>query len=954
MCADTSKIEQQTVSDEYHAAEDNCIRVHNARTHNLKSIDVELPRDQFVVITGVSGSGKSSLAFDTLYAEGQRRYIESLSSYARQFLEQMPRPDCDQILGLPPTIAIEQQAAGGGPRSTVATITEVYDFLRLLYARAGVPHCPDCGAEIEHQTLEQIVSSIADLPDGARISLLAPVVRGRKGHYRELFERVRSDGYVKARIDGKLRDLDDVHHVERYKTHDIEVVVDRLVNKKSSEGRVTDSVKTALEMGQGTCIALVGDDEMLFSQRYACPECGKGFEEPTPNMFSFNSPYGQCPRCEGLGTLDSFDEGLIVPDPDLSLSEDAIHAWQKWGGRTGRTFTQNLVDLTEVLEIDWETPFSEIDEQKRRALMHGEGLPDGSGIAKENTVVPSLERLLNTTSSKRTRRKLKKYMSPTECPECEGARLRPQALAVTVGGKNVAEVCAMPVSECVEFFEDLEFEGVRAKIARPVVKEVTQRLQFMVDVGLHYLSGDRLAGTLSRGEQQRVRLATQIGSALTGVLYVLDEPSIGLHYRDNARLLDSLERLRDSGNSVLVVEHDEPTICRSDWILDLGPAAGRNGGEVVYNGPAEEITDCEESLTAAYLNRSKSIPTPDHSREVNEDEKLVVRGARQHNLKKLDVEFPLGVFCCVTGVSGSGKSTLVQDTLYRALARKLYSSREKPGQHDALEGVDHVERVLQVDQSPIGKTPRSTPATYTKVFDHIREVFARTRQAQVRGYDVGRFSFNTKAGRCSVCNGMGEKKIEMNFLPDLSVTCEECGGRRYNDETLQVTVRGKNIADVLAMTVEEALDFFKNYPPIVRRLRTLRDVGLGYLTLGQPSPTLSGGEAQRIKLARELGKVSTGDTVYILDEPTTGLHFDDVRKLLKTLHGLTDMGNTPIVIEHNLEVIKNADYIIDLGPEGGRNGGTVVATGSPGEVSKAKNSHTGEALREYFEYFAKS
>jgi len=930
------------------APRDNCIRVYNARTHNLKSISVELPRDTLLVITGVSGSGKSSLAFDTLYAEGQRRYIESLSTYARQFLEQMPRPDCDQITGLPPTIAIEQQAGIGGSRSTVATTTELYDFLRLLFARVGVPHCPRCGCQIQHQTLEQIVGTITDLPVGARIILLAPLVRGRRGHYRELFERIRSEGYVRARIDGEVRDLDEVDHLERYKTHDIDVVVDRVVNRKSSVDRLTDSVRTALEVGGGACIALHEDGtERFFSQRFACPECGIGFEEPTPNLFSFNSPYGRCPHCQGTGTVESFDEELVVPYPALSLEEGAVDAWRGWGGRMERRLEEMLVRLARALAIDPKIPFERIARHKRRALLWGDGLEGVDGLTRDDAVIPTLQNLLERTSSERTARKLARYMSPVPCPECKGARLRPEALAVTVDGKNISMVCSMTVRDCVDFFGSLRFSGARAKIAAPILKEIAKRLSFMMDVGLHYLSLDRLTSTLSRGELQRVRLATQIGSGLTGILYVLDEPSIGLHYRDNARLLDSLERLRDAGNTVVVVEHDESTIRRSDWILDLGPGAGRQGGEVVYNGPASEVGRCAKSLTAQYLTRRRQIPLPRRLRKPQKGKFLVVEGAREHNLKDITVAFPLGLFCCVTGVSGSGKSTLVEDILGRALARKLYGSRVKPGLHRRLRGTEHIDRVLQIDQSPIGSTPRSTPATYTKVFDEIRKVFAGTRQALVRGYSASRFSFNARGGRCEVCKGMGEKKIEMNFLPDLAVTCQECAGQRYNDETLQITVRGKNIADVLAMTIEEALEFFKNYPPIARKLRTLRDVGLGYLTLGQPSPTLSGGEAQRIKLARELGKLSTGSTLYIFDEPTTGLHFDDIRKLLKTFHGLADMGNTLIVIEHNLEVIKNADYIIDLGPEGGEEGGRVVASGTPQEVAACRDSHTGRALREY-------
>ncbi len=926
------------------------IGVLHARTNNLKNVDLRLPRDAVVAVTGVSGSGKSSLAFDTLYAEGQRRYIESLSSYARQFLEQMPRPDCDLIVGLPPTIAIEQEMRGAGPRSTVATTTEIYDFFRLLYARLGTPHCPDCGAEIRHQSLEQIVAGIQDLPEGTKLSLLAPVVRGRRGHYRELLENVRSEGYVRARIDGVIRDLDEVERLERYQVHDIEVVVDRPVVRGGTQTRLADSVRTALSVGSGTCIALTEDgEEILFSQLFACPECGRGFEEPNPNTFSFNSPYGQCENCKGLGTVDSFDPELIVPDPSVSLSDGAIRGWSDWSGRTGREFDRLLEKVTDALDIDPDTPFRQLPTEKRRALLTGEGLQDLDGLEPSDAVIPSLRNLLEETGSKSTKRKLRRYMSPDACPDCGGRRLRPEALAVTIDGTDVARLCALSIRDCRRFFEQLAFEGSRARIAEPILKEIRQRLGFMLDVGLHYLTCDRRSNTLSRGEFQRIRLATQIGSALTGVCYVLDEPSIGLHHRDNARLLDSLERLRDSGNTILVVEHDESTIRRADWVLDLGPGAGREGGHVVFNGPLDELLECPDSMTARYLTGQEQIAVPERVRRADPDRRIAVRGAREHNLKDIDVEFPLGLFCCVTGVSGSGKSTLVHDVLYRALKRRLHGSREKPGLHRDVEGWDQIDRVLEIDQSPIGRSPRSCPATYTKVFDRIREAFAQTRQARVSGYTASRFSFNTRAGRCPVCDGLGEKKIEMSFLPDMRLECEECQGRRFNEQTLQITIRGKNIADVLDMTVEEALEFFANYPGIERRLRTMRDVGLGYLTLGQPSTTLSGGEAQRIKLTRELGKRSKGNTLYILDEPTTGLHFDDIEKLLRTLHALVDMGNTIIVIEHNLEIIKNADYIVDLGPEGGDEGGRVVACGPPEAVVAAQESHTGRALQPFLE-----
>ena len=936
-------------------AEDLWIRATGCRTHNLQNITVALPRDKLVVITGLSGSGKSSLAFDTLYAEGQRRYIESLSSYARQFIEQMPRPDCDRITGLPPTIAIEQHPGAAGAQSTVATTTEIYDFLRLLFARAGTPHCPGCGREIRHQTLEQIAASIDDLPALARVTLLAPLVRGRKGHYHELFERIRADGYVKARVDGQLRDLDEVDRLERYKMHDIDVVVDRLVIKRRGSSRLIDSVRTAVSVGRGVCIALLEDGrEMLFNQRFACTECNLGIEEPTPNLFSFNSPYGRCPACRGRGTVDGFDPELIVPDPDLSIAQGAVEPFATWGGRTGRRLQQGLRRLAGAVGADMKRPFKKLSARARKALLAGEGLAEGKGRGpkgrrvdadRDDAVIPALERLMEATSSESTRGRLMRYMSPSSCPDCKGSRLRPEALAVRVGSCGIDEITRMSVSEALGFFEGLSFSGARAQIAAPVLKEIRQRLGFLMAVGLHYLTGSRLTGTLSTGEAQRTRLATQIGSGLTGVCYVLDEPSIGLHPRDHDRLLDALERLRDRGNTVVVVEHDEATIRRADWVLDLGPGAGRDGGRVVYSGPFERITTDSDGLTAQYLTGAKTIPVPERRRRAKGGRWLTVRRASEHNLKNVDVRFPLGTFICVTGVSGSGKSTLVNDILLCALRRRFYRSSDKPGRHRSIAGADHIDKVLDIDQAPIGKTPRSTPATYTKVLDEVRRLFAQTRQAQIRGYGPARFSFNVRGGRCEACRGMGYKTIEMSFLPDMRVRCEACGGARYNEETLHVMLRGRNMADVLAMTVEEALDFFRHHGAIERRLRTMREVGIGYLTLGQPSPTLSGGEAQRIKLARELGKLATGNTLYCLDEPTTGLHFDDVGKLLATLHGLVAMGNTLVVIEHNLEVIKNADHVIDLGPEGGDEGGCVVATGTPEEIAASKTSHTGRALR---------
>jgi len=921
------------------------IRLHHVRTHNLRNIDVALPRDRLVVVTGVSGSGKSSLAFDTIYAEGQRRYIESLSTYARQFLDQLPRPDCDRITGLPPTIAIEQRAGPTGAQSTVATTTEIYDFLRLLFARTGTPHCPGCGEEIRHQTIEQIVASVLGLPRGTRVTLLAPLVRGRKGHYRDLLDKIRADGYVRARIDGEVRDLDEVDGLERYKTHDVDVVVDRLVIRGGESSRAVDSIRTALGVGGGICIALEdGGRESLFNQQFACSRCGVGIEEPTPNMFSFNSPYGRCPECRGRGSVDRFDPELIVPDPRRSLDEEALEAFQNWEGRTARRLQQKLQALVDALHVDPAVPFRKIGAAQRRALIHGDKLERIASLGAEEAVIPTLQRLLDSTSSERTSRRLMRYVSPVPCPSCRGARLRPEALAVTVGGLNIHEVTRMSVSDCLDFFRSLRFAGARSKIATPVLKEIRQRLGFLMAVGLHYLTGGRLSGTLSAGEAQRTRLATQIGSALTGVCYILDEPSIGLHPRDHSRLLDALERLRDSGNTVIVVEHDEATIRRADWVLDLGPGAGHDGGRVVHSGPLESAIDGSRGLTAQYLSGARAVPQPARRRRPVRGKSLTVRGAREHNLKGIDVTFPLGLLICVAGVSGSGKSTLVDDILLRVLMRRLYGAPEKPGRHRSISGLRRIDRVLRINQAAIGKTPRSTPATYTKVLDHVRRVFADTRQARIRGYGPARFSFNVRGGRCEACGGMGVRRVEMNFLPDVEVRCEVCAGRRYGEETLQVTVQGKSIADVLDMTVEDALEFFRHYSPIERRLRAMRDVGIGYLTLGQSSKTLSGGEAQRIKLTRELGKLATGNTLYCMDEPTTGLHFHDVAKLLRTLHGLVDMGNTIIVIEHNLEVIKNADHVIDLGPEGGDDGGRVVATGTPEQIAANPASYTGREL----------
>jgi len=929
----------------------DCIVVRHARTHNLCGIDVTLPRDALVVVTGLSGSGKSSLAFDTLYAEGQRRYIESLSSYARQFLEQMPRPDCDSIRGLPPTIALQQEMTGASPRSTVATTTEIYDYLRLLYARVGTMNCPDCELPIRHQSVDQIVMAIAGLPARSRVHLLAPLVRGRKGHYRDLFVRLRAEGNVRVRVDGEVRELEDVDRLERYQTHDIDVVVDRLIMKRDGTppARLPGSVRTALHMGKGTCIVMLADgSDMFFSQKFACPSCGRSFEEPHPNSFSFNSTYGQCKACSGLGTVDEFDVDLIVPNTSLSLTEGAIKPWHGASGRVGRRFTDTLGRICTALDIDPDVPFSKLGVGVRRALMTGEGFDEHADLTRADGVIPTLAGLLKTSKSPARRWSISRYMGPVECTACAGARLRPESLAVTVGGLSISEMTALGADACRDFVAGLHFEGTPAAVAGPILKEVRERLGFMLRVGLHYLTLDRRTCTLSRGEFQRIRLAAQIGSGLTGVCYVLDEPSIGLHQRDNQCLLDSLCELRDAGNTVLVVEHDEDTIRRADWVLDLGPGAGRHGGQVVYSGRADALSGAPDSLTAQYMDGRRSIPLPETRRPRRKGKAITVRGASEHNLKGITVTFPLGTLCCVTGVSGSGKSTLVNDVFSRALARKLGLVRGRAGLHRSLRVDGDVRRMIEIDQRPIGRSPRSCPATYTKVLDDVRRAFAGTRLAKVRGFTTSRFSFNNAAGRCPDCEGRGQKQIEMSFLPDVRVTCETCQGRRYNEQTMQVHLRGASIADVLTMTVEDALEFFKNHPVIARKLRTLNDVGLGYLTLGQPSTTLSGGEAQRIKLARELSKASSGHTVYILDEPTTGLHFEDVNMLLRILHGLVEMGNTVIVIEHNLEVVKCSDYIIDLGPEGGEDGGTVVAAGTPEEVAQVAESYTGQALKRFF------
>ncbi len=939
------------------------IVVRGAREHNLKNVSLEIPRDKLVVLTGLSGSGKSSLAFDTIYAEGQRRYVESLSAYARQFLGQMDKPDVDVIEGLSPAISIDQKSASRNPRSTVGTITEVYDYLRLLWARIGVQHCPQDGTRLQRQTPQQIVDRIMTLPDGARFQVLAPVVRGRKGEYDTLLGDIAGQGFVRARIDGEVHDIAEWlasgEKLARYEQHSIEIVVDRLVRRDDIERRLTDSLETALRLADGVAaIELVPTDgsegeTLTFSQHLACPVCGESYEEPAPRNFSFNSPYGACETCDGLGTKFEVDPELVVPDPSLGLSEGAIAPW-----RSAHTmyFHRMLVAVAEEEGIDLDKPFGKLAAKHQKLILHGK---PGSmqvkyrnrfgKVRKFNTsyegVVPWIKRRHADAESDWTREQFESYMREVPCPACGGARLKPSTLAVTVGDRSIAEVCEMPIGESAAFLSGLELGERDRIIAERITKEINARLGFLLDVGLDYLTLSRSAGTLAGGEAQRIRLASQIGSGLVGTLYVLDEPSIGLHQRDNRRLIDTLLRLRDLGNTVLVVEHDEETIRESDWIVDIGPGAGEHGGEVVYSGPVPGITKASKSVTGKYLSGAESIPVPAARRSRGNDS-ITVRGAREHNLRGIDVEIPLGCFVAVTGVSGSGKSTLVRDILLPAVMQKLHKSKESPGRHTRIDGLDAIDKVIDMDQSPIGRTPRSNPATYTGVFDGIRKLFAAAPEAKVRGYQPGRFSFNVQGGRCEACSGDGTIKIEMHFLPDVYVPCEVCKGARYNRDTLEITFKGKNIAEVLDMPISEALEFFSNQPSIARHMQTLVDVGLGYVRLGQPAPTLSGGEAQRVKLATELAKRSTGHTLYLLDEPTTGLHFEDVRRLLTVLSRLVDQGNTVLVIEHNLDVIKTADWIIDLGPEGGSGGGSIVAAGTPEHVASVKGSHTGRFLGE--------
>jgi len=939
--------------------------VRGAREHNLRDVSLELPRDRLIVFTGLSGSGKSSLAFDTIYAEGQRRYVESLSAYARQFLGQMDKPDVDFIEGLSPAISIDQKSASRNPRSTVGTVTEIYDYLRLLYARVGRPHCPSCGRPVSRQTPQQIVDRVLDLPEGTRFSVLAPVVRGRKGEYDALLQDLATQGFARARVDGVTVELGDHSartKLARYEQHTIEVVVDRLVRRDGIRQRLTESMETALRLADGVAeIAVLsadGSEELItFSEHLACTTCGLSFEEPAPRNFSFNSPYGACPACDGLGTQFEVDPDLVVPDPSRSIAEGAVVPWA--GGRS-RWYERLLEALAEEMGFSVATPWQELRKADRKVVLYGAGKRQvhlryrnrfgrqRSFHAHYEGVVPWLQRRHREAESDAVREWAEGFMREVPCSACGGARLKPESLAVTVGGRNIFELCSLSIGRAAEALSSLELTEREHLIADRVLREVRARMQFLLDVGLDYLSLARATATLSGGEAQRIRLASQIGSGLVGVLYVLDEPSIGLHQRDNRRLLDTLTRLRDLGNTVIVVEHDEETIRAADHVVDIGPGAGEHGGRIVYDGPVEGLLACERSLTGRYLARERSIPVPTQ-RRCGSGARLVVRGAREHNLQGIDVAFPLGCLIAVTGVSGSGKSTLVNDILLQALLGAVHRARTTPGRHAAIEGVAHVDKVVDIDQSPIGRTPRSNPATYTGVFDHIRRLFSQTPEAKVRGYLPGRFSFNVRGGRCEACAGDGTLKIEMHFLPDVYVPCEVCGGARYNRETLEVTFKGKNIADVLDLSCEEALGFFANQPTIARHLQTLVDVGLGYIRLGQPAPTLSGGEAQRVKLAAELSRRPTGHTLYVLDEPTTGLHFEDVRKLLEVLGRLVDQGNTVIVIEHNLDVVKTADWIVDLGPEGGERGGTVVAEGTPEEVAATPASHTGAVLRPVLE-----
>lgn len=938
----------------------NYIKIRGAKENNLKNISLDIPRDQFVVLTGLSGSGKSSLAFDTIYAEGQRRYMESLSSYARQFLGQMEKPNVESIEGLPPAISIDQKSTNRNPRSTVGTVTEIYDYFRLLYARIGVPHCPDCGKEIKKQTVDQMVDEIMSLPQGSKLQLLAPVVRGRKGEHVKLFEQAKRSGYVRARVDGNLYELSEEIKLEKNIKHNIEIIVDRLVVKEGIEKRLSDSIENVLKLAEGLLyVDIIDGEQLTFSQNFACPDCGISIDEIEPRVFSFNNPFGACPECHGIGIKMEFDEELLIPDRDRSLIDGAVAA-PGWASVVDKgSYTRCILEaLAKEYHFDLNTPYQQLSEDAKRIFIHG---TDGKSVKVHyrgqrgvgvydvafEGLLRNMERRYRETGSESVKQEYESYMRTTPCKECGGKRLKKEALAVTVGDKNISEVTGYSIRELKGFMENLQLTSMQLKIGELVLREIKARISFLVDVGLDYLTLARATGSLSGGESQRIRLATQIGSGLVGVAYILDEPSIGLHQRDNDKLLRTLRNLKDLGNTLIVVEHDEDTMFAADYIIDIGPGAGEHGGEVVAMGTAKQIMKIKESVTGSYLSGKIKIPVPRERRTPTGY--LSIVGAKENNLKNINVDIPLGIMTCVTGVSGSGKSSLVTEIIYKRLARDLNRARSIPGKHEQMLGIDQLDKVINIDQSPIGRTPRSNPATYTGVFDQIRDLFAATQDAKMRGYSKGRFSFNVKGGRCEACSGDGILKIEMNFLPDIYVPCEVCGGKRYNRETLEVRYKGKSIYDVLNMTVEEAVRFFENVPSIKRKIETLNDVGLSYLRLGHPSTSLSGGEAQRIKLATELSKRSTGKTIYILDEPTTGLHFADVHKLIEIMKRFSETGNTVVVIEHNLDVIKTADYIIDIGPEGGDKGGTVIAQGTPEEIVQNKNSYTGEYVKKYLE-----
>lgn len=935
------------------------IVIRGAREHNLKNLNLTIPRDKLIVFTGLSGSGKSSLAFDTIYAEGQRRYVESLSSYARQFLGQMEKPDVDTIEGLSPAISIDQKSTNNNPRSTVGTVTEIHDYLRLLYARIGIPHCPKCGRVIRRQTVDEVVEQVMAFGEGARVQIIAPAVRGRKGEHVKLLEQIQKDGYVRVKVDGEIYDIADVPKLDKKLKHTIDVIVDRIVVRAGAESRLAGSLETAFAFGAGLAKVEHNGEEQLFSENYACPDCGVSIEELTPRMFSFNNPYGACPTCSGLGALMKIDPALIVPNEELSLRQGAINVTGWQSSNTASIAGMYLAALGDKYGFDMDTPFNKLSEQARHAILYGTGnerihieyrreFGEGSYDSPFEGVIPNLERRYKETQSDYMKHEIEEYMANIPCPDCKGKRLKSESLAVTVGGMNIAQLSDMTVRHAREKLSALTLNKTEEMIAGRILKEIDSRLGFLISVGLDYLTLSRAAGTLSGGEAQRIRLATQIGSSLVGVLYILDEPSIGLHQRDNAKLIDTLKGMRDIGNTLIVVEHDEETMLNADYIVDIGPGPGEHGGEVVFAGTPEEIMTDEKSITGKYLSGMEYIAVPAKRRETGENW-LQIRGARANNLKNVNVDIPLGVFTCVTGVSGSGKSSLVNEVLKKTLLRDLNRARTRPGEHDEILGIDKLDKIIDIDQSPIGRTPRSNPATYTGLFDLIRDVFAQTPDAKMRGYTNGRFSFNVKGGRCEACRGDGILKIEMHFLPDIYVPCEVCGGKRYNRETLEVKYKGKTIADVLDMTVEEALKFFAPLPKLARKLQTLYDVGLGYIRLGQSSTTLSGGEAQRVKLATELARRDTGRTLYVLDEPTTGLHTDDVKRLIAILQRLCDGGSTVVVIEHNLDVIKTADYIIDLGPEGGDMGGTIVCTGTPEQVAQNKKSYTGIYLKPMLE-----